>query len=63
MATQTKFKRSVDKNEEICRKIEGEEGRDYPVIQGVVGGFLHMRNLFGLKGLFATMCKDPDLVH
>jgi uroporphyrinogen decarboxylase len=47
----------------FAEKIEGGEGRDYPVIQGVAGGFLHMRNLFGLKGLFATMCKDPDLVH
>lgn len=42
----------------------GQKGhRDFPLIVGTAGGFMHMRNLLGLKGLCVVMFKDADLIH
>lgn len=48
---------------ETVQKIGGKNYRDFPVILGTAGGFMHVRNLLGLKGLCTTIFKDPDLIH
>lgn len=64
-----KWRLQPDSKERLANleKVAGEIGvkgdQDFPVIQGTAGGFLHMRNLFGLKGSCIAMYRDQDLVH
>jgi len=46
----------------IPKDIKKSKDRDFPVEQGVVGGFMHLRNLFGLEKLCLIMFRDPELI-
>jgi len=46
----------------IAKKINEDKLRDYPLEQGIIGIFMHLRNLFGLEKLCIAMFNDPDLI-
>jgi uroporphyrinogen decarboxylase len=51
------------KLKDAAEKVGGKGYREYPAILGIAGGFMHMRNMIGVKGLCTTIYKDPDLIH
>jgi len=46
----------------IAKELGRIKDRDYPIEQGIIGGFMHLRNLFGLEKLCVTMFNDPELI-
>lgn len=46
----------------IVEKLRKQRDRDYVLEQGIIGGFMHLRNLFGLEKLCLTLFNDPELI-